>query len=176
MTVELDEGLDEIRHAPPGLHLLTTAETETEKGVKESRSQRRCPSADHAGPRVSPLQSLRQRLLQVGGGSGEGELDRDAATVVEDGGEVVSFRGGQDGQLVVGLTWSTDMRRRRRRRGLNRSHTHTHTQDLCVNQAETDIGSTHRWKEPAELHGGNRTRPDWSGYGNVLKRRQEEER
>lgn len=51
-----------------------------------------------------PLQSLGQCLLQVGGGCREGELDCDAAAVVEDSGKVVSFRGGQDGQLVVGLT------------------------------------------------------------------------
>lgn len=126
------------------LHLVFTS-SRLQRQRKESRSQRRCPSADHAGPRVSPLQSLRQRLLQVGGGSGEGELDRDAATVVEDGGEVVSFRGGQDGQLVVGLTWSTDMRRRRRRRGLNRSHTHTHTGSLC--QPGRD---RHRFHSPLE--------------------------
>lgn len=54
----------------------------------------------------SPLQSLGQSLLQVGGGCWEGELDCDAAAVVEDGGEVISFRGGQDGQLVVWLTCS----------------------------------------------------------------------
>lgn len=58
---------------------------------------------------VLPLQSLGQRLLQVGGGCREGELDSDAAAVVEDGGEVVSFRGGQDGQLVVGLTYRRNM-------------------------------------------------------------------
>lgn len=51
-----------------------------------------------------PLQSLGQSLLQVGGGCWERELDCNAAAVIEDGGEVVSFRGGQDGQLVVGLT------------------------------------------------------------------------
>lgn len=51
-----------------------------------------------------PVQGLGQGLLQVGGGSREGELDGDAAAVVEDGGQVVSFRRGQDGQLVVGLT------------------------------------------------------------------------
>lgn len=55
-----------------------------------------------------PLQGLGQGLLQVGGGSWEGELDGDAAAVVEDGGEVVSFRRGQDGQLVVGLTCRGD--------------------------------------------------------------------
>lgn len=54
-----------------------------------------------------PLQSLGQGLLQVGGGCWERELDCDAAAVVEDGGEVVSFRGGQDGQLVVRLTCRT---------------------------------------------------------------------
>lgn len=54
---------------------------------------------------ASPLQSFGQSLLQVGGGCWEGELDGDAAAVVEDGGQVVSFGGGQDGQLVVGLTW-----------------------------------------------------------------------
>lgn len=51
-----------------------------------------------------PLQSLGQRLLQVGGGRGEGELDGDAAAVVEDGGQMVSFRRREDGQLVVRLT------------------------------------------------------------------------
>jgi len=51
-----------------------------------------------------PLQGLGQGLLQVGGGCREGELDCNAAAVVEDGGEVVPFRGGQDGELVVGLT------------------------------------------------------------------------
>lgn len=51
-----------------------------------------------------PLQSFGQGLLQVGGGSWEGKLDRDAAAVVEDGRQVVSFRGGQDGQLVIRLT------------------------------------------------------------------------
>lgn len=62
-----------------------------------------------------PLQSLGQCLLQVGGGCWEGELDCDAAAVVEDSGEVVSFRGGQDGQLVVRLTC-------KRHRGKIRSH------------------------------------------------------
>lgn len=51
-----------------------------------------------------PLQSLGQRLLQVGGGCWEGELDCNAAAVVEDSGEVISFRGRQDGQLIVRLT------------------------------------------------------------------------
>lgn len=51
-----------------------------------------------------PLQGFGQRLLQVGGGCGEGELDGNAAAVVEDSGEVISFGGRQDGQLVVGLT------------------------------------------------------------------------
>lgn len=40
---------------------------------------------------VSPLQSLGQRLLQIGGGRREGELDSDAAAVIEDGGQLVSF-------------------------------------------------------------------------------------
>ncbi len=53
---------------------------------------------------ASPLQSLGQGLLQVGGGCWEGEFHRNAAAVIEDGGEVVSFRRGQDGQLVVRLT------------------------------------------------------------------------
>lgn len=53
---------------------------------------------------ASPLQGFGQSLLQVGGGCWERELNCDAAAVVEDGGQVVSFRGGQDGQLVVGLT------------------------------------------------------------------------
>lgn len=52
---------------------------------------------------ASPVQSFGQSLLQVGGGRRERELDCDAAAVVEDGGQVVSFRGGQDGQLVVRL-------------------------------------------------------------------------
>lgn len=63
---------------------------------------------------VLPLQSLGQRLLQVGGGCWEGELDSDAAAVVEDGGEVVSFRRGEDGELIVRLTCRT----RERQRGL----------------------------------------------------------
>lgn len=53
-----------------------------------------------------PLQSFGQGFLQVCGGCWEGELDCDAAAIVEDGGQVVSFGGGQDGQLVVGLTCS----------------------------------------------------------------------
>lgn len=53
---------------------------------------------------MSPLQSFGQSLLQVGGGCWEWELDCNAATVVEDGGQVVSFRGGQYGQLIVRLT------------------------------------------------------------------------
>lgn len=55
-------------------------------------------------PPASPVQSLGQGLLQVGGGCWERELDGDAPAVVEDGGQVVSFGGGQDGQLVVRLT------------------------------------------------------------------------
>lgn len=52
---------------------------------------------------VLPLEGFRERLLQVGGGSGERKLDSDAPAVVEDGGEVVPFGGGQDGKLIVGL-------------------------------------------------------------------------
>lgn len=99
MAVELDEGSDEVGDAPLGFDLVAAAETE--KPMRRSRKGR---GATLRGGVASPLQSLGQSLLQVGGGCWEGELHGDAAAVVEDGGQVVSFGGGQDGQLVVGLT------------------------------------------------------------------------
>lgn len=89
------------------LHLdLTSSRLQKHREADEEQQEKRAEA-----PRwnvASPLQSFGQSLLQVGGSCREGELNRDAAAVVEDGGQVVSFRGGQDGQLVVGLTcWTT---------------------------------------------------------------------
>lgn len=89
------------------LHLdLTSSRLQKHREADEEQQEKRAEA-----PRwnvASPLQSFGQSLLQVGGSCREGELHRDAAAVVEDGGQVVSFRGGQDGQLVVGLTcWRT---------------------------------------------------------------------
>lgn len=84
------------------LHLVrTSSRLQTQKKTLDGCLGR---SAAWLGEERLPFQRLGQSLLQVGGGCREGELDGDAAAVVEDGGEVVSFGGGQDGQLVVGLT------------------------------------------------------------------------
>lgn len=71
---------------------------------------------------TSPLKGFGQRFLQVCGGSRERELDCDAATVVENGGEVVSFRWSQDSQLVVGLTWNNTKTWRRLQQIFSISH------------------------------------------------------
>lgn len=82
------------------LHLdLTSSRLQKHREAGETRVEARRWDV------ASPLQSFGQSLLQVGGGCWEGELDGDATAVVEDGGQVVSFGGGQDGQLVVGLAW-----------------------------------------------------------------------
>lgn len=90
------------------LHLdLTSSRLQKHREADEKREER---AEVPRGGGASPLQSFGQSLLQVGGSCRERELNRNAAAVVEDGGQVVSFGGGQDGQLVVGLTcWRTHM-------------------------------------------------------------------
>lgn len=85
------------------LHLdLTSSRLQKHREAGEEEEKR---VEARRGGAASPLQSFGQSLLQVGGSCREWELDCDAAAVVEDGGQVVSFGRGQDGQLVVGLTW-----------------------------------------------------------------------
>lgn len=105
---------------------------------------------------VLPLQSLGQRLLQVGGGRREGELDGDAAAVVEDGGQLVSFGRSQDSQLVVGLACRTHPAS---------AHTYRSIQGWQQGARRT----THHWMAPAGRRACSRTRPGWSGCGSALK-------
>lgn len=85
------------------LHLdLTSSRLQKHREAGEEKQEKRAKAPRWIA--ASPLQSFGQSLLEVGGSCREGELHGDAAAVVEDGGQVVSFGRGQDGQLVVGLT------------------------------------------------------------------------